>query len=116
MTQHDFDVMGLKRLDASQAYPALVRWNRLLEILRHRAEGSRKQAFVRGHVASDIVIRASLYEKNYRELTLTRNGDPWPGTSETRRLIGSLPKNAFAELLHEEIRALELAHCADQED
>ncbi len=114
MTQHGFDVMGLNRLDAGQAYPALVRWNRLLEILGYRAEGFKKQAFVRGHAADDVVILACLYE-NYRGLTLRRNGDLWPGTAETRRLIDALPKKAFAELLYESSSALELAYFADQE-
>lgn len=114
MTQHGFDVMGLNRIDAGQAYPALVRWNRLLEILGYRAEGFKKQAFVRGHSASDVVMLACLYE-NYLDLTLRRNGDLWPGTSEARRQISTIPKKAFAELLHEKIYALELDYFTARE-
>jgi RimJ/RimL family protein N-acetyltransferase len=115
MTQHGFDVMGLNRIDAGQAFPELVRWNRLLEILGYRAEGFKKQAFVRGHDTSDVVILACLYD-NYRQLKVTRNGRLWPGTSEAQRLIRALPKKAFAELLHENIRALELDYFSNQKE
>jgi RimJ/RimL family protein N-acetyltransferase len=106
MTQHGFDVVGLRRIEAGQAYPELRRWNRLLELLGYRAEGFRRQAFVRGHEVSDVVVLACLY-KHFCALILERQGNLWPGTAEVRQLMKELPKKAFAELLNEQFRALE---------
>jgi RimJ/RimL family protein N-acetyltransferase len=106
MTRHAFEVMGLRRVEAGQAYPALLRWTRLLELVGYRAEGFKRESFARGRDTSDVVVHASVYE-NYSRLIETRGGSLWPGTSEIAKLMLELPKESFAERLDKKTRALE---------
>ena len=106
MTEHAFNVLGLRRIDSGQAYPALARWNQMLEILGYRTEGIRRNAFARGHVISDDVIMACLHE-NFSALVDQRGGRLWPGSKAAIELIRSLPAQSFAARLDEAYRALE---------
>ena len=112
VTQHGFEALGLSRINAGQVYPALAKWNQLLEILGYRAEGFRRQAFRRGHIVSDEVILACLYS-NYTNLLATRGGALWPGVDRVSTLIRELPKTPFAQLLDESYRALEASYFGD---
>ena len=106
MTRHAFEVMGLRRVEAGQAYPALLRWTRLLELVGYRAEGFKRGSFARGRDVSDVVVLACVYE-NYARLVEARGGSLWPGTSEVAKLMLKLPKQSFAERLDAKTRALE---------
>lgn len=111
-TQHGFEALGLSRINAGQVYPALAKWNQLLEILGYRAEGFRRQAFRRGHIVSDEVTLACLY-LNYTSLLAIRGGALWPGVDRVRTLIRELPRTPFAQLLDESYRALEASYFGD---
>jgi RimJ/RimL family protein N-acetyltransferase len=106
ITRHAFDVMGLRRVEAGQAYPALLRWTRLLELLGYRAEGFKRESFARGREVSDVVVLGCLYE-TYRRLADERDGAFWPGSSKVSKLMLELPRPSFAELLDTTTRGLE---------
>lgn len=105
VTQHAFEVMGLNRIEAGQAYPALRKWARLLELLGYRAEGFKREAFRRGQATSDVVMLSCLYE-DYAAIAAGRNGALWPGRAEAMRLIAQLPKVSFAERLEQSSQSL----------
>jgi RimJ/RimL family protein N-acetyltransferase len=112
LTQHTFDVLGLERVQAGQVYPALAKWNQLLEILGYRSEGFRRAAFSRGHDVSDEVTLACLYP-HYRRIVESRGGSLWPGSTEALALIRALPRKPFAELLDESYRSIEAEYFGD---
>lgn len=112
LTQHAFDVLGLRRINAGQVYPGLERWNQLLELLGYRSEGFRRQAFVRGQTVSDEVILACLYS-HYAELVANRGGSLWPGADKVVELIRALPKKSFASALDEAFRSVEKSYFND---
>jgi RimJ/RimL family protein N-acetyltransferase len=111
MTRHAFDVMGLRRVEAGQVYPALRRWTRLLELVGYRAEGFKRASFARGREISDVVVLAALYE-DYARLVESRGGTLWPGASGMAKLMRALPKKSFAEQLDDATRALTVHYSA----
>lgn len=102
LTSHGFDVLGLRRIDAGQVFPALARWNRLLELLAFRTEGFKRQAFRRGHEVMDEVVMGALYE-DYQILKQKRSGKFWPGSKEIKKEIAELPKSGYASVLYDAI-------------
>lgn len=111
MTTHAFEVMGLRRIEAGQVYPALQRWARMLELLGYRAEGIKRQAFQRGHQISDVVVLGCIYEDYLR----IRDGRTafWPGNVEARRLIATLPRRSHAEAVEAALRAVSADYFGD---
>ncbi len=103
VTEHGFEKMGLDRIYAGQAFPALKNWNQRLELLGYRSEGIGRRAFIKGHWVSDTVHLAVLYD-DYLQLKKMRDGSYWPGSKKTAELVRSLPKKGFAEILDETIK------------
>ena len=112
MTQHAFEVMGLRRVEAGQVYPALQRWARMLELLGYRAEGIKRQSFQRGHDRSDVVVLGCLYD-DYRRIRDSRTAF-WPGNDEVRRLIAALPRRSYAEIVEAGLRAMAADYFGEQ--
>ena len=106
ISQHGFEVLGLRRIEAGQVYPALERWNRMLELLGYRSEGFKRQAFRRGHTVSDEVVMGALYE-DFLTLKESRNGQFWPGTKAIRAELKNLPDQGFASVLFAAIKEAE---------
>lgn len=109
VTEHGFNVMGLRRIESGQVYPALSKWNQMLEIFGYRTEGFRRNSYSRGQVISDEVVMACLYE-NFAHISEQRNQRFWPGAKEIAQLLRNLPKVSYAELLDSMIRELEQSH------
>ncbi len=112
MTTHGFDVMGLERIEAGQAYPGLAKWNQMLELVGYRAEGIERNKFRRGRQVHDVVHLACLVQ-TYDRLTAARGGALWPGADAALALIRDLPKRSFTEVLDETHRALEREYFGD---
>lgn len=106
VTEHGFNVMGLRRIESGQVYPALSKWNQMLEIFGYRTEGFRRKAYSRGQVISDEVAMACLYE-HFEEISSQRDNKFWPGAREISQLIRKLPKESYAEQLDSMMRELE---------
>lgn len=106
LTEHGFDVLGLRRIEAGQVFPALSRWNRMLELLGYRSEGFKRQAFRRGHSVSDEVVMGVLFE-DFTELKDRRDGVFWPGSSTINAELKALPAEGFAEVLFRAIKRAE---------
>lgn len=109
VTEHGFEVLGLHRIDAGQVYPALERWNRLLELLGFRSEGFKRQAFRRGHEVSDEVVMGALYS-DFLALKESRNGAFWPGSKAIQEEIRQLPAKGFASVLFEAYKKAERSY------
>lgn len=106
VTEHGFNVMGLRRIESGQVYPALSKWNQMLELFGYRTEGFKRKAYSRGQVVSDEVSMACLLE-TFDQICEERDNKFWPGAREISVLIRSLPKETFAEKLDRTIRELE---------
>lgn len=102
MTSHGFENIGLRRIDAGQVFPALEKWNRLLELVGYRTEGFKRQAFRRGHQIQDEVVMGAIYE-DFLAFKSKRNNKFWPGNNSITSEISSLPKTGFASVLHKTI-------------
>lgn len=109
MSQHGFEVLGLRRIEAGQVYPALARWNRMLELLGYRSEGFKRQAFRRGHSVSDEVVMGALYE-DFTALKVSRNGNFWPGSEAMHAELRKLPEHGFASVLYAAFKEAESAY------
>ncbi len=85
LTEHGFERMGLNRISAGQAFPALRRWGEWLELIGYRTEGIHREGFAKGREVSDTVSIACLYE-DYARL-VKRRGRLWPGATAMKMLI-----------------------------
>lgn len=106
--QFGFENFKLINIYAGQAYPKLLSWNKLLEIIGFKTEAIFKNAFVRGHVAEDIV-RISCNHKDYEALKKIR-GSLWGSTKLIYSSIKKQPKESFVELLDKKICKLQKKH------
>ncbi|MDY7034799.1 MAG: GNAT family protein [Thermodesulfobacteriota bacterium] len=97
--EHGFEKIGLERIYAGQAFPALKKWNQRLELLGYRSEGIGRRAFIKGRWISDTVSLACIYE-DYLRLKELRKGKYWPGEKKMEELIKALPEQGFAEIVN----------------
>jgi RimJ/RimL family protein N-acetyltransferase len=103
ITTHGFETMGLDRIWAGQAYPALKKWGIQMELLGYRAEGVLRESSVKGRSVQDGVMMSCLY-RHYRRLCDQRGGQLWAGESAMRELRDKLPAKGFADILDALIR------------
>ncbi|KGM33473.1 GNAT family N-acetyltransferase [Inquilinus limosus] len=96
VTEHAFQRMGLDRIWAGQAYPALARWNQRLELLGYFTDGLMRRGFVKGReTVNNAVVISCLFE-DYAALKARRGGHFWPGNDAMLRLVNAMPKQGFA--------------------
>lgn len=95
LLEHGFEVIGLDRIWAGQAYE-LKKWNQKMEILGFRNEAVIKNGFRRGHKIQDSVIASVLRE----------TFEPWTSVDDVMSRINNLPKKGFSELMREELDRL----------
>ncbi|MGK9165857.1 GNAT family N-acetyltransferase [Inquilinus limosus] len=101
VTEHAFQRMGLDRIWAGQAHPALARWNQRLELLGYFTDGLMRRGFVKGReTVNNAVVISCLYE-DYEALKARRGGQYWPGNEAMLRLVKALPEHGFASRLAE---------------
>lgn len=98
ITQHGFEILGLKRIYAGQAYPGLKGWNKRMELLGYKAEGINRKAFVKGEKVYDTISLAC-HREDYYKIKDIRNGQYWPGHEKMQELVDSLPEKGFAEII-----------------
>lgn len=108
MTEHGFEQVGLVRIYASQVFPNLKSWNKLLELIGYRTEGILKNAFKRGQKYSDIMSIACHYE-NYCSIKKTRGG-LWSDVKEMKKTLRMQPKTSFAERLNSVLIEMQREH------
>lgn len=101
VTDHGFRRMGLERIWAGQAWPALERYNRRLELLGFFTDGMLRRGFAKGReTVGNAVMISCLYE-DYAALAARRGGTCWPGNEAMLRLIAALPEQGFAARLRD---------------
>ena len=97
---HGFEILGLDRIHAHQAWPGLKRFNRKLELLGFRAEGIIRKGFVKGRTIQDVLLLSCLYE-TYTGIKDVREGKYWPGEKRMKELIDNLPDKGWTEQMDE---------------
>ena len=97
LTEHAFDYVGLQRIYAGQAFPELISWNKMLELIAYRTEGITRKSFQKGQEIKDTMI-ISCQLNNYNKIKLLR-GSLWGSTDIIKKLLKKLPKESFAEKL-----------------
>jgi RimJ/RimL family protein N-acetyltransferase len=108
ISEHGFDLLGLERIYAGQAYPSLLGWNKLLEVIGFKAEGISRKSFKRGHRVSDTLNIACSYE-DYRLLKEVR-GSLWGNLSIIRKVLRHQPKDSFAKKIDTYFTKIEKNH------
>lgn len=103
MTAHGFDILGMDRIYANQAYPGLKKFNKKLELLGFRTEGIIRNGFVKGRTVTDSVIISCMHD-NYREIKELRGGQYWMGEERMKTLISQQPQKAFVERIDDVMR------------
>jgi RimJ/RimL family protein N-acetyltransferase len=108
ISEHGFELLGLQRIYAGQAYPNLLGWNKLLEIIGFKAEGITRNSFKRGHDVSDTVLIACNYE-DYLVLRDMR-GSLWGDISLIKKALRNQPKQSFTQKINESLLEIEKEH------
>ncbi len=97
LTEHAMDQLGLHRVYAGQAYPGLVGWNKLLELIGYKTDGIHRKAFRRAHHFSDVA-HISITWDDYKAL-VDHRGCLWPDSKTIKILLKKQPRVSFAEQL-----------------
>ena len=108
ISEHGFDLLGLERIYAGQAYPSLLGWNKLLEVIGFKTEGISRKSFKRGHRVSDILNIACSYE-DYILLKDIR-GSLWGNLSIIKKVLRNQPKDSFAQKIESYFTKIEKNH------
>jgi len=108
VADHGFKLMGLNRIYGGQAYPNLLGWNKLLEIIGFKAEGITRKSFKRGHDVSDTVLIACNYD-DYLILRSIR-GSLWGDISVIKKALKNQPKKSFTQKINESLLEIENEH------
>jgi len=108
ISEHGFSVMGLERIYAGQAYPSLLGWNKLLEVIGFRVEGITRGTFRRGHKVSDTVLIACSYQ-GYLKIKSTR-GSLWGDRKTISKTLRSMPSKSYAQKVDELMLKLSEEH------
>jgi RimJ/RimL family protein N-acetyltransferase len=98
ITEHGFTLLGLIRIDAGQ-HRMLHKWQQRLELLGYKAEGIKKNGFVKGIERSDSISIAVTLDEY---LVLKKNrGRYWDSASLMNSRINKLPAETFYSKLSE---------------
>lgn len=95
VTEHAFEKMRMQRVWAGQAYPALRKWNHLLESIGYRTEGIFRDGFIKGLSNSDTV-QISCTQKDYLRIKSNR-GSLWGGNEYMLEIMRNRPSKSIAE-------------------
>jgi len=88
ISEHGFEIMGLKRISAGQ-HIHLVDWQQRMELLGYRIEGIQRNNFIKGQEVSDTMSVACLYE-DYASI-VSKRGALWDSMANMKERIHSLP-------------------------
>jgi RimJ/RimL family protein N-acetyltransferase len=108
ISEHGFSEMGLERIYAGQAYPNLVGWNKLLEVIGFKVEGITRGTFKRGHKVSDTVLVACRLQ-DYLNIKKIR-GSLWGDRKFISKVLRSMPCKSYAEKVDELMNKLADEH------
>lgn len=108
ISDHGFSIMGLDRICGGQAYPSLLGWNKLLEVIGFKVEGVTRGSFKRGHEVLDTVLIACVYG-DYLRIKRIR-GSLWGSLSEIRKALKLLPTKSYAQKVSEMLTELAEEH------
>ena len=95
MTEHAFEKMRMERVWAGQAYPAMRKFNHLLETIGYRAEGISRDGFIKGLSHSDTV-QISCTVKDYLRIKSNR-ASLWGGNDYMMEIMKNRPPKSIAE-------------------
>ena len=105
ITQHGFEVAGLRRIYGGQAYPYLASWNKYLELIGYKSEGITRASFIKGQSVQDTLLIACHYD-HYLKIKSFR-GSLWGSAQVIRQLMKKQPKISFAQQLNKKSAELE---------
>ena len=98
ISEHAFQIMGLKRISAGQHYK-LDGWQQRMELLGYRVEGIKTNAFVKGTEVADIVMIAATYDDYLRILRF--RSAYWDSSVKMLERAKKLPKRKFIDCLND---------------
>ena len=95
LTQHAFEVLGMKRIYSDQSIE-LRKWQMIQILLGYQLEGIKRSNFRKGMFVSDSYFSSCILE-DYLHIKELRNGSYWPGRRKMMKLISQLPKNSHLD-------------------
>jgi len=96
ITQHGFNVMGMKRIAAGQ-HSDLEGWQQRMELVGYKIEGIHENKFIKGYEVADTVSIACNYS-DFLKLT-QRRGSLWDNLASMKYRISKLPAQNFSKKL-----------------
>lgn len=102
LTEHAFEVLGLERINSTQAAP-LKDWQRWQILFGYKMEGILRKAFRKGYTSYDVMTSSCLLE-DYLALKELRGGSLWPGYKGMIDLMRDLPSQTLEEKLSKTIQ------------
>lgn len=98
MTNHAFEVMGLKRISAGQ-HIKLKKWQQKLELIGYRLEGIKKMGFIKGSEEADSVS-ISITINDFKKIISVRERI-WDSGEKMRIRLNKMPKTPFVDKLRD---------------
>ncbi len=108
LTEHAFEVLGLERINSTQAAP-LKDWQRWQILFGYKMEGILRKAFRKGYSSYDVMTSSCLLE-DYLALKELRGDNIWPGYKGMLDLIRDLPSQSLEEKLSKAIHQTVTEH------
>jgi len=99
LTQHAFDIVGVERINSSQA-DKLDKWQKWQILFGYQIEGMLRNKFIKGNLSHDVYISSCL-EEDYRKIIRKRNGLLWPGKSSLLDMMRAIPDKTLIDEISE---------------
>lgn len=97
ITEHGLTIMGLNRIYGGMHYK-LSGWQQRLELIGYRAEGIKRDGFIKGNEIDDAIFIA-ITRKAYQQVC-KRRGKYWDSAIKMEKRIINLPKSKFIDDLN----------------
>lgn len=98
VTEHAFDTMGMKRVEAGQ-HVDLLKWQRRMELIGYKVEGLHKGRFIKGREVADSVSLACTLEDYV--FIKEKRGALWDEKEKMDKRIKNLPQECYANKLRD---------------
>ena len=96
ITEHAFNVMGFKRIEAGQ-HVGLGAWQQRMELVGYKLEGLHINKFIKGHEVANTVSIACIYEDFLK--IVNHRGCLWDSMKKMESRYKRLPEKRFVDTL-----------------
>jgi hypothetical protein len=98
ISEHAFQMMVINRISGGQHINYSAGWQQRMELLGYRAEGIKRQVFVKGREIADGIWIAAIYD-DYLKIK-SKRGEYWDSSKKMGERIKKLPNQKFTNSLY----------------